>query len=454
MAKTKSVFVCQQCGNESPKWTGRCTGCNSWNTFIEELKITNSTSGRHMVAQSKDTVKPRPFSEVSKEDYKRKTSKFKEFDRILGGGTVPGSFILLGGEPGIGKSTLALQLALHSDDKILYVSGEESAGQIKARAERIGKCNDNCLVYNETDVDKILIQVKNVCPSLIIIDSIQTIYTPLIESAPGSVSQVRESATRLLRVIKEMVIPVILIGHITKEGSIAGPKVLEHIVDTVIQFEGDHNLNYRIIRTIKNRFGAVPELAIFEMGQKGLSEVLNPSSYFLHSNINNLSGVTITCTIDGYKPLLIETQALVSTAVYGTPQRSATGIDIRRLNMLLAVIEKKGGLNLSNKDVFLNFTGGIKIQDTSADLAIIAAIVSSGSDKAIDAKTCCCAEVSLTGELRPVSKIEQRIAEAHKLGFNKIVVSAGHKELEKRNGIEIKKASSLIDALKLIFRNT
>lgn len=451
MAKQKSVFVCQECGNESTKWVGRCPACSSWNTIVEEIKITGKAPARGRIVDSEHKRKPQPFNEVALEEYTRTNTEISEFDRILGGGFVPGSFTLLGGEPGIGKSTLALQLALRLASKVLYVSGEESAGQVKMRAERIGNINPNCMVYNETNLDEIILQFKETSPELLIIDSIQTIYTPIIESAPGSVSQVRESAARLLQIAKDSSVPVLLIGHITKDGSLAGPKVLEHIVDTVIQFEGDQHLNFRILRTLKNRFGAVPELAIFEMKHDGLHQVLNPSAYFLHHNDQELSGVAVACTMDGYRPLLIETQALVSPAVYGTPQRTATGFDLRRLNMLLAVLEKKGKLNVSNKDVFLNIAGGMKIQDTAADLAVVTAIVSSVTDQSVDNKICCCAEISLTGELRPVSRIEQRIAEAEKLGFSKIIVSSYHK-IEKAAKLKVVKASTLQTAMQAIFR--
>lgn len=452
MAKNKTIFVCQECGSESPKWIGRCPSCNNWNTYVEEVKITKAGSSRHAPVIEKEKSGPRSFNQIKSENYTRINTGITELDRILGGGIVPGSFILLGGEPGIGKSTLALQIALESKEKVLYVSGEESDGQIKMRSERIGKTNENCLIFTETHLQDILLQFNAERPSLLVIDSIQTLFNSTIESAPGSVSQVRECAASLLKVAKESKTPVILIGHITKDGSLAGPKVLEHIVDTVIQFEGDQHLHYRILRTLKNRFGAVPELAIFEMNHTGLQEVLNPAGYFLHESTENLSGIAIACTMDGIKPLLIETQALVSAAVYGTPQRTATGFDAKRLNMLLAVLEKKAGLNVSSKDVFLNIAGGIKIQDTAADLAIIAAIVSSRTDSALPPGICCCAELSLTGELRPVSRIEHRIAEAEKLGFKRFVVSSYHKELPKNNKIEIKKASSLNDALKFIFR--
>lgn len=451
MAKSKTVFICQNCGNESPKWIGRCSSCGQWNTYVEEIKITGKPNDRFRLPDQGHQSKPLLIDKVKSEAYVRSVSNISEFDRILGGGIVPGSFLLLGGEPGIGKSTLALQLAMDHKDKVLYVSGEESAGQIKMRAERIGIKNSACLIYAETRLEEIINQFNQVKPVLLIIDSIQTVYTELIDSAPGSVSQVRECASRLLKAAKESSIPVILIGHITKDGSLAGPKVLEHIVDTVIQFEGDQNLNFRILRTLKNRFGAVPELAIFEMNQNGLQQVLNPSAYFLNYNDFNLSGVAIACTMDGIKPLLIEIQALVSSAVYGTPQRTATGFDSRRLNMLLAVLEKKGGLAISNKDVFLNVAGGMKIQDTAADLAIVSAIVSSRTDQPVSNSTCCCAEVSLTGELRPVTRIESRITEAQKLGFSKFVISSYHKNIPKFEGIEIKRASSLSDALRYIF---
>jgi DNA repair protein RadA/Sms len=451
MAKQKNVFVCQECGSESPKWVGRCPACDSWNTYVEEVKFTGQANSRHAAIERKTNRKPQPVNEVEAEAYVRLLTGIQEFDRILGGGFVPGSFTLLGGEPGIGKSTLALQLALDLKKKILYVSGEESAGQIKMRADRLELSSSQCLVYNETNLDDILLHFEKENPAVLIIDSIQTIYISQIESAPGSVSQVRECAARLLQVAKDSSVPILIIGHITKDGSLAGPKVLEHIVDTVIQFEGDQHMNFRILRTLKNRFGAVPELAIFEMKQNGLHEVLNPSAYFLHHNAQDLSGVTVACTIDGYRPLLIETQALVSAAVYGNPQRSTTGFDLRRLNMLLAVLEKKGKLNVSNKDVFLNIAGGIKIQDPAADLAIITAIVSSITDQPVNAKTCCCAEISLTGELRPVSRLEQRIAEAKKLGFNRIVISKYHKNQEETD-LQVIKADTLQNAMKAIFR--
>jgi DNA repair protein RadA/Sms len=453
MAKQKNIFVCQECGNESSKWVGRCPVCNNWNSFVEEIKFTGQgKSFRQVEYADKVHKKPLPFNQVAAEEYTRLLTGINEFDRILGGGIVPGGFILLGGEPGIGKSTLALQLALDSDKQILYVSGEESAGQIKMRAERLQLANENCLVYNETNLDDILLHFNKEKPAILIIDSIQTIYTSQIESAPGSVSQVRECAARLLQAAKDTSTPVLLIGHITKDGSLAGPKVLEHIVDTVIQFEGDQHMNYRILRTLKNRFGAVPELAIFEMNNTGLHEVLNPSALFLHHNEQELSGVAVACTIDGYRPLLMETQALVSPAVYGTPQRSTTGFDLRRLNMLLAVLEKKGKLNVSNKDVFLNIAGGMKIHDPAADLAIAAAIVSSVTDQSIDPRTCCCAEISLTGELRPVAKLEQRLAEAKKLGFERMIVSGYQKNIKTIENFQIVKVSSLQEAMRTIFR--
>ncbi|MBN2486635.1 MAG: DNA repair protein RadA [Bacteroidales bacterium] len=453
MAKTKSLFVCRECGADSPKWIGKCPSCGSWNTYVEELKITKPINSRYDGLSNKEATKPLSFDKIQSESLTRIATGISEFDRILGGGIVPGGFILLGGEPGIGKSTLALQLALNSRKKVLYVSGEENASQIKMRAGRIGPLNNECLIYNETLLEDIIAQFNNEKPSLLIIDSIQTIYTGLAEPAPGSVTQVRECAAQLLRIAKESSVPVLIIGHITKDGLLAGPKILEHIVDTVVQFEGDQHLDFRILRTLKNRFGAVPELAIFEMDQSGLHQVLNPSGYFLHQNENNLSGVAAACTLDGIKPLLVETQALVSSSAYGTPQRTATGFDYKRLNMLLAVLEKKAGMNVSNKDVFLNIAGGMKIQDTAADLAIIAAIVSSRTDQPVNQTICCCAEISLTGELRPVNKIEHRIEEAQKLGFTKFVVSAYHKNMPLNyKGIEIQKASSINDALKLIFR--
>ncbi len=421
MSKTKSVYICQNCGANSPKWIGKCPVCNEWNTYVEEIiQKPKPFSGK--ISKTKST--PKALSDISLSNSARIVSGIKELDRILGGGMVPGSLILLGGEPGIGKSTMALQLALKSNrHKILYVSGEESEQQIKLRADRIGNSNENCFILSETNLENIFSQLHILLPDIVIIDSIQTIHTDKIESSPGSVSQVRESAGQLLSYAKESDIPVILIGHITKDGSLAGPKVLEHIVDTVLYFEGDRNHLYRILRANKNRFGSTSELGLFEMSNKGLTEISNPSELLISHFDENLSGVTIASTLDGIRPFLIETQALVSSAVYGTPQRSSTGFDLRRLNMLLAVLEKRAGFKLASKDVFLNIAGGIKVADPAIDLAVISSILSSSLDVPVGKKKCFSAEVGLSGEIRPVSRIEQRIAEAEKLGFGKMYLS-------------------------------
>jgi len=423
MAKTKSVYVCQNCGAESVKWLGRCPSCGEWNTYVEE-RITKETSSRPGLVNVSRNAIPTPIREIDSDNELRVDTKIGELNRILGGGIVPGSVILLGGEPGIGKSTLALQLALGlKSQKVLYISGEESARQVKLRADRINHDSQDCLILNETLLENILTQTERVCPELVVIDSIQTLYTDTIESSPGSVSQVRETAAALLRYAKTSGTPVILIGHITKDGSIAGPKVLEHIVDVVLQFEGDQNYLYRILRSAKNRFGSTSEIGIFEMQSGGLVEVTNPSEILLSHREEMLSGIAVAATIDGARPFLIETQALVSTAVYGTPQRSTTGFDPRRLNMLLAVLERRAGFRLANKDVFLNIAGGLRVNDPAIDLAIISAILSSTFDVAIASSTCFAAEVGLSGEIRPVSRLDQRIAEAAKLGMSRAFVS-------------------------------
>ena len=428
MAKTKTIFFCQNCGAESAKWIGKCPSCNEWNTYVEEVvrkKDSVSISGY----QSRSSATPQNIRDVSSSGEKRIDLKSNELNRILGGGLVSGSLVLIGGEPGIGKSTLALQIALALKQlKTLYISGEESNQQIKLRADRVGSKNDNCYILNETSLEQVFTQITNLHPELIIIDSIQTLHTDLIDSSPGSVSQVRECAGHLLKFAKESSIPVIIIGHITKEGSLAGPKALEHIVDTVLQFEGDQNHMYRILRAIKNRFGATSELAIFEMRSTGLEEVVNPSELLISQHSEALSGIAISATIDGIRPFLIEIQALVSSAVYGTPQRSSTGFDLRRLNMLLAVLEKRAGFRLAAKDVFLNLAGGIKIADPAIDLGVVAAILSSNLDVPIEKKTCFSAEVGLSGEIRPVNRIEQRIAEAENRGFKKMYISGYNKK--------------------------
>jgi DNA repair protein RadA/Sms len=433
LAKIKKAFFCTNCGNESTKWIGRCPGCNEWNTYVEEI-ISKENSNPNQSTFKDFSVKTKPvkLTEVKQNDISRFYSDDPEFNRVLGGGIVPGSIVLIGGEPGIGKSTLLLQIALSLNDlKILYVSGEESVEQIKMRADRINVKNDSLYLYSETCTQTIFEQVKALEPNLIIIDSVQTVYSQYILSASGSISQVRECAGEFQRLAKETNIPVILIGHINKEGEIAGPKLLEHIVDTVLQFEGDRNYTHRLLRTIKNRFGSALELGVYEMKSHGLQPVINPSDILLGNRDEALSGVAIASTMEGMRPLMIEVQALVANAVYGNPQRSSIGFDTRRLNMLLAILEKRGGFQLSNKDVFLNLAGGIKVSDPALDLAVLAAIISSYKDEEISNNTAFCAEVGLSGEIRAVSRIEQRIAEAEKLGFDKIFISRYNAKLPK-----------------------
>jgi DNA repair protein RadA/Sms len=453
MAKARTEYVCQTCGSKSPKWIGHCPSCNEWNTYVEEIVMREE---KHISSQKIQQSIPRKITEITTSKESRIHTGITELNRILGGGLVPGSTVLIGGEPGIGKSTLALQLALlMSDYKILYISGEESAEQIRLRAERIGKLHENCFILTETYLESILNQISDFSPGLVIIDSIQTLYTDLIDSSPGSVAQIRECASRLIRYAKEYHIPVILIGHINKEGHIAGPKVLEHIVDTVLQFEGDDNNLYRLLRSVKNRYGSTADLGIFEMTGTGLKEVLNPSEILLSQFDENLSGIAIASTINGIRPFLIEVQALVSSAVYGTPQRSSTGFDLRRLGMLLAVLEKRAGFRLSAKDVFLNIAGGLKIYDPAIDLAVIVSILSSNGDSPVDRKICFAAEVGLSGEIRPVTRIEQRIAEAEKLGFRKIFVSKyiNRKTTDiKKFKIAIEFAGKVEDVFKSLFK--
>ena len=425
MAKTKTAFVCSQCGNDSPKWLGKCPACGEWNTYVEEIIAKDNNSQRSLTFSNLETPKSKPqlLSNVDVGEETRIDLKDEEFNRVLGGGLVPGSLILIGGEPGIGKSTLVLQTVLKLTNlTILYVSGEESAKQLKIRSERLNFDNPKCYIVCETSLEQIFVHIDNIRPDLVIIDSVQTVYTERIESSPGSVSQVRECSALILKFAKETGTPTLLIGHINKEGSIAGPKVLEHIVDTVLQFEGDQHYMYRILRSIKNRFGSTSELGIYEMNQSGLREVSNPSELLLSQNHEGLSGVAIAAAIEGIRPFLIETQALVSTAAYGTPQRSSTGFDIRRMNMLLAVLEKRAGFKLIQKDVFLNIAGGLKVNDPAIDLSVISAVLSSSLDIAIERETCVCGEVGLSGEIRPVNRIEQRILEAEKLGFKKIII--------------------------------
>lgn len=434
MAKDKIAYVCSNCGHESVKWIGKCPNCGQWNTFKEFRVATDSgTSAAKNAAtmlrngttgvRANLTNKPQRLCDISSKDDPRIDMNDSELNRVLGGGMVPGSIILLGGEPGIGKSTLTLQTILHLNLSVLYVSGEESPHQIKMRAERITKdIPENVVILSETSLEHIFEHAKDVKPQLLVIDSIQTIATEDVDSSPGSVTQVRECASALLRFAKTSGIPVILIGHINKEGTIAGPKILEHIVDTVIQFEGDQHYMYRILRSIKNRFGSTSELGIYEMQQQGLRQVSNPSELLLTGDHEGLSGVAISSAIEGVRPFLVETQALVSSAAYGTPQRSATGFDGRRLNMLLAVLEKRVGFKIMQKDVFLNIAGGLRVTDMAMDLSVIAAVISSNLDIPIEQGWCMCGEVGLSGEVRPVNRIEQRIAEAEKLGFKDIII--------------------------------
>ena len=423
MAKEKTLYVCSNCGQESPKWVGKCPACGQWNTYQEQVVRKEPLSVRPVHAVEVGKAKPMPLHEVEAGDEPRIDLNDAEFNRVLGGGLVPGSLVLIGGEPGIGKSTLVLQTVLRMTGKqVLYVSGEESARQLKLRADRLSTSPSNCLIVCETLLEQIFVHIKNTQPDLVIIDSIQTIMSELVDSSPGSITQVRECSAAILRFAKENHTPVILIGHINKEGSIAGPKVLEHIVDTVLQFEGDQHYMYRILRSIKNRFGSTAELGIYEMRQDGLRQVSNPSELLLTQDHDGMSGIAIASAIEGVRPFLIETQALVSSAVYGNPQRSATGFDTRRMNMLLAVLEKRVGFKLAQKDVFLNIAGGLRVNDPAIDLAVISAILSSNMDVAIEADVCMAGEVGLSGEIRPVNRIEQRIGEAEKLGFKRFLL--------------------------------
>lgn len=425
MAKIKTVYICSNCGADSPKWIGKCPNCGEWNTYVEETVVKESPAARRGAAAFSSSTKPRPvlLRDISAEKEERLDMKDEELNRVLGGGLVRGSLVLIGGEPGIGKSTLILQTVLKLPElRVLYVSGEESSKQLKMRADRIDPDNQNCLILCETNLEQIFAHVENVKPDLLVVDSIQTVFTENVESSPGSITQVRECSAAILKYAKESGVPVLLIGHINKEGSIAGPKVLEHIVDTVLQFEGDQHYMYRILRSIKNRFGSTAELGIYEMRQDGLRQVSNPSELLLTQNHEGLSGVAIAAAIEGIRPFLIETQGLVSTAVYGTPQRSATGFDIRRMNMLLAVLEKRAGFKLAQKDVFLNIAGGLRVNDPAIDLAVLSAVLSSSLDISIETGVCMAGEIGLSGEIRPVNRIEQRIMEAEKLGFSRIII--------------------------------
>ena len=424
MAKIKTVFYCKECGNESPKWMGHCPGCGAWNSYVEENVALGKSANSKGSFLPEMKSKPVAVSEISVDKEARVNMNCEELNRVLGGGLVPGSLVLLGGEPGIGKSTLLLQVALNlKDKKVLYVSGEESAQQIEMRAERIGIRNENCFILTETNTADIINHIENTKPDIVIIDSIQTLESVSVDSTAGSISQIRETAAEMNKVAKSLHIPTFLIGHITKDGSIAGPKILEHIVDTVIQFEGDRHYGFRMLRTIKNRFGSSSELGIFEMNANGLREVSNPSEILLSQRDEEVSGISIAATLEGLRPMMIETQALVSTAAYGTPQRSCTGFDSRRLNMLLAVLEKRAGFRLSAKDVFLNIAGGLRVDDPAMDLAVVAAVLSSNEDASISNRYAFAAEVGLSGEVRAVNRIEARIAEADKLGMEKIFIS-------------------------------
>lgn len=454
MAKLKNVYICQSCGTQHAKWQGKCNGCEEWNTLVEEVVEAKTAKNSGTSSISLMANQPRPLSEIDSIHENRIETPDEEMNRVLGGGIVEGSIILLGGEPGIGKSTLLLQLALQLKKmKILYISGEESEKQIKMRAERIPFNNEKLLIANATRLDQILKFQKEIEPELLIIDSIQTVYSETLDSAPGSVSQVRECAARLMRLAKETQTPTFLVGHITKEGSLAGPKVLEHMVDAVLTFEGDQHTSYRIVRTSKNRFGSTLELGIYEMRGDGLREVSNPSEIFLSGGEENLSGVAISATMEGLRPLLIEIQALVTTQAYGNAQRSATGFDLRRMNMLLAVLEKRSGFKMGTQDVFVNMTGGIKVEDPALDLGLAVAIVSSMHDLPLGKTQVFAAEIGLSGEIRPVNRIEQRIAEAEKLGFKEIYISAQQiKGLkEKFPGIKIFGANKLQEVFREVF---
>lgn len=446
MAKLKTTFFCQSCGNQYAKWQGQCTACKAWNTIVEEvIQTPEKNDWKSPTSSIKKAAVPLQIKDIDTSNELRIDTFDGEFNRVLGGGIVPGSLTLLGGEPGIGKSTLLLQISLKLPYKTLYVSGEESQKQIKMRAERINPNNNNCYILTETKTQNIFKQIEALEPDIVIIDSIQTLHSDYIESSSGSISQVKECTAELIKFAKETATPVILIGHITKDGNIAGPKILEHMVDTVLQFEGDRNHVFRILRAHKNRFGSTNELGIYEMQGSGLREVSNPSEILISKKDEELSGNAIAATLEGMRPLMIEVQALVSTAVYGTPQRSATGFNAKRLNMLLAVLEKRAGFRLGAKDVFLNITGGINVDDPAIDLAVVASILSSNEDVALQKDVCFAAEVGLSGEIRPIQRVEQRILEAEKLGFSTIYVSKYNKIALKNTAINIKLISKIED---------
>ena len=451
MAKVKTTFFCQNCGAQSAQWMGKCKACNEWNTIVEEVVSKTQKESTWKTDTTQRANKAQSIQEISLENEPRIETNDKELDRVLGGGIVHGSLILLGGEPGIGKSTLLLQVALRLQHKVLYVTGEESDKQIRMRAERLGLKESPCHILTETNTQNIFQQVVAVKPGLLVVDSIQTLQTNTIDSSPGSISQIRECTAELMKFAKESGTPVLLIGHINKDGHIAGPKILEHMVDVVLQFEGDRNHVYRILRANKNRFGSTAELGIYEMQSRGLREVSNPSEILISQKDEALSGVAINATIEGVRPLMIETQALVSSAVYGTPQRSATGFDLRRLSMLLAVLEKRCGFKLGAKDVFLNITGGIKVDDPAIDLGVVCAILSSNVDMAIDDKSCFAAEVGLSGEIRPVNRCEQRIQEAEKLGFERIFISKYNKVNPQDYNIQVVTLGKMEEVFRALF---
>ncbi len=457
MAKVKTSFFCSNCGAQSPKWVGKCSQCGEWNTYVEEvIQREDEKKFTWKSSNGKTSAPPTPklLADIREEDAVRIDTSDKELNRVLGGGLVAGSVVLIGGEPGIGKSTLTLQIAMKmKNTKILFISGEESAGQLNMRANRIGKMNKDLFILTETNTQNIFSQIENMKPALVIVDSIQTLYSNNIESTPGSISQIRECAGEFQRFAKETNTPVILIGHITKDGMLAGPKILEHMVDTVLQFEGDRNHIYRILRTTKNRFGSTAEMGIYEMKNDGLREVNNPSEILISQRDDHLSGIAIAAAVEGLRPMLIETQALVSCAVYGTPQRSSTGFDLRRLNMLLAVLEKRMGMHFGTQDVFLNIAGGIRVEDPAIDLAIVGALISSFQDLPLKNNVCFAGEVGLSGEIRAVTRIDQRIAEADKLGFEKIFISTyAEKGLDKSQfKIEVKTVSKVQELVTLLF---
>jgi DNA repair protein RadA/Sms len=449
MAKPKIQYVCSSCGAKAPQLIGRCPVCGEWGTYEEETMV-ETTTKRGVITRG---AQPQRIHEVQAQEEMRIDMQSSELNRVLGGGLVPGSMVLLGGEPGIGKSTLALQVLMKMGKKrTLYASGEESAKQLKLRAERLSGSPDNLYIMAETSLERILDSVTELQPDVVVVDSIQTIGTEAIDASVGSLSQVKECAARILQYAKEKNVPFIIVGHINKEGSLAGPKVLEHIVDTVLQFEGDQHYVYRILRAQKNRFGSTSELGIFEMQQDGLREVTNPSELLLSNNRDGLSGIAIAAAVEGVRPLLIEVQALVASAAYGTPQRSSTGFDARRLNMLLAVLEKRVGFKLLQKDVFVNIAGGLRVNDPAIDMAVLAAVLSSNMDIALDEQTCITGEVGLAGEIRPVNRIDQRIREAEKLGFKTIIVPRGQKYNTQNLNIQVVEISRVVDAFKFLFK--